>query len=111
MKEIIEMVSNFETAHWVGTGVVGLILLTALPFVIWRMIIGIPKLIWASSRACTFLIVGGIALYGGLSVSKWAHSVQPRLKELKGKHGDKEGLRRFYEETLPSLPEDKKIKL
>ena len=110
MKEIIETVSNFGTMEWVGVGVVGLIVLTALPFLLWRMIIGIPKFIWASSKVCTFLLVGGIALYGGLSVNKWMADNKPRLDELKEKHGEKEGLRRFWDETIPGLPEDKKIK-
>ena len=109
MKEIIETVSNFGAAEWVGVGLVGLIVLMSLPFILWRVIVGTPKFVWAASKFCAIAILGGGAIFAGMSFMKWAHSVQPRINELKEKHGEKEGLDMFYKETFPQLPEEYKI--
>ena len=110
MKEIIETVSNLNTAEWIGIGFVGLIVLAALPFILWRMIIGVPKFIWRTSKFCTLLIVGGAILSSSMGFAKWGADTKPRRDELKALHGEREGLRKFWEETLPSLPEDKKLR-
>ena len=109
MKEIIETVSNLNTTEWIGIGFVGLIVLAALPFILWRMIIGIPKLIWGTSKTCAFLIFGGAILFSSMGIAKWGVDTEPRLNELKAKYGEEEGLKKFWSETLPSLPEDKKL--
>lgn len=109
MKEIIETVSNFGSAEWVGVGLVGLIVLMSLPFILWRVIVGTPKFVWAASKICAIALIGGGALFAGMSFMKWAHDSKPRLDELKEKHGERGGIRAFWSETLPSLPEEYKI--
>ena len=110
MKEIIETVSTFGPMEWVGIGLVGLFILTALPFLLWRMIIGVPKLLWRSSKFCAIILLGGGALFAGISCMGWFYDNKPRLEELKEIHGEKGGIKAFWDEVeRPRLPEEYKI--
>ena len=64
MKEMIDTVMGFGVVELGLTAVVGLMLLGAIPFVLWRMISSLPKLLWNVSKFCAIVTIGGAVLIG-----------------------------------------------